>query len=91
MCAVSMIYDHYHDKWDQWRRQMPNTLPTVPYIPSQPLVPQIPAADISEFYKLLERAREYDKKNNQPDCELESKKEKLRKLAEDLGVKIEFT
>jgi len=77
MCVTSMIYDHYYDKWN-------NPL----YY--QPWVPQITPEEIEEFKKLLDRAREYDKKHNQPDCELEEKKEKLRKLSEELGVKIDF-
>ena len=43
-----------------------------------------------EFRKLLERAREYDRRHNQPDCELESKRQEILRLAESLGVKIDF-
>lgn len=83
MCAVSMIYDHYGDKWKQppyvpW----PPTYTPAIYPPQSPITPQ----EIEEFRKLLERAREYDKKNNQKDCELDSKREALKKLAKDLGV-----
>ncbi len=52
--------------------------------------PQISSEEIAEFYELLERARAYDKAHGQPNCELESKKEKLTKLAKDLGVEITF-
>jgi hypothetical protein len=38
----------------------------------------------------LERAREYDRKNGEPDCELDEKKQRLQKLAEELGIKIGF-
>lgn len=82
MCAVSMIMDHYYDKWQQ------PTLPQYPP-PFQPYIPKIPTQqEIDEFYKLLNRAREYDTVNNQPDCELDEKKQKLLKLAEELGIKI---
>lgn len=83
MCVVSMVIDHYLDKWNP-----PPLTPGITY----PLTPQrtIPQADIDEFYRLLERAREYDRKHNQPDCELEEKKNKLKKLALDLGVEISF-
>lgn len=86
--------------------QYPNVVPITPTVPMVPLVPytppvpftikpdvpipQISPAEIEEFRKLLERAREYDKKHNEPDCEIEEKKQKLRELAEQLGVKIEF-
>lgn len=79
MYVVSMVSDHY---WDKWRDLTP---PQV-----YPYQPAITTAEIEEFRKLLERAREYDKKNNEPDCELKEKKERLLKLAEELGVKIDF-
>jgi len=57
-------------------------------MPSSP----IPQSEIDEFHILLDRAREYDKRMNQPDCELEEKKQKLLKVAEELGIadKINF-
>lgn len=84
MCAVSMIIDHHFEKWQQHSQLQPNMLPynNLPYLPTQ--------EEIDEFHKLLDRAREYDKKHNQPDCELEEKKQKLKKLAEELGVDIHF-
>lgn len=82
MCAVSMIADHYHDKWSQ-PPYIPNAFPYLPIV-----MPT--AAEIAEFHKLLDRAREYDKKYNQPDCELEEKKQKLTKLAKELGINISF-
>ncbi len=88
MCVVSMMMDHYQDKW---RRELDriNTLPPLVPIPAPP-APQIPQKDVEEFYKLLERARAYDKANSQPDCELEEKKQKLKELAKLLGVEIVF-
>ena len=52
--------------------------------------PQITKEEIEEFRKLLDRAREYDKRNNEPDCETKEKKEKLLALAKELGVEINF-
>ncbi len=88
MCVFSMIADHYDDKWRKKLDRI-KTLPVVFPLPVPP-TPQIPQTDLDEFYKLLERAREYDKKNNQPDCELTEKKEKLKELARQLGVEITF-
>lgn len=82
MCVYSMIVDHH---WDKWKDIKP-----LPFTPSQPYIPAISPLEIEEFRKLLERAREYDKKNNEPDCELEEKKERIRKLAKDLNIKIHF-
>ena len=91
MCTVSMIYDHYHDKWKQ-PPYVPPYVPT-PFVPNvipNPYVSPITPAEIEEFRKLLDRAREYDKTHNQPDCELEEKRKKVKELAESLGVSIDF-
>ena len=85
MCVVSMISDHYIDKWGQY------PVPTVTY-PStnQPIItvypPAISPEEIAEFRRLLERAREYDRKNNEPECELADKVALLKQIAKALGV-----
>ena len=84
MCVVSLVYDHYGDKWQRWL-EAPATMPPVAIIP-----PAISPEEIDEFRRLLERARKYDAETGQKDCETESKKERLRKLAADLGVRITF-
>lgn len=83
MCVVSMVMDHYTDKWWERLSTYPNPQPAV-------YQPQITDEEIAEFKRLLERAREYDKKHNEPNCELKAKKDKLRDLAEQLGVSISF-
>lgn len=90
MCVVSMVMDHYADKWvpsvpipNPW---MPHNLP----VPLPPAPKPITQDEVDEFRRLLERAREYDKRNNEPDCELEEKKDKVRKIAELLGLKVDF-
>lgn len=92
MCMVSMIYDHYNDKWKKFLEPQPQPImvPVPNPYPPYPVVKMPSQEEINEFYELLKRAREYDKKHNQPNCELEEKKEKLRKLAEELGVEIKF-
>ena len=93
MCVVSMVMDH---QWDEWNRRYhsPDGWITKPFLPpaSVPAVPvAVPTKDeIEEFRRLLDRAREYDRKNNEPDCELEEKKQKLLDLAKQLGVDINF-
>lgn len=91
MCVMSMVMDHY---WDKWR---PPTWPYVPPLDTEawklipvPPAPKITSEEVEEFRRLLERAREYDRQNNQPDCELAEKKERIKKLADQLGVKIDF-
>lgn len=96
MCVVSMISDHFHDKWNDFYKY---TSPPVPEAPLPPwLNPPVPPSttptlteeEVAELRKLLDRAREYDERNGEPDCELEEKKERLRKLAEELGAAITF-
>lgn len=80
MCSVSFVMDHHYDKWKDYPR-------THEVVPSAPAISQ---EEIEEFRKLLERAREYDRKMNQPDCELEEKRNRLKELANELGVEIAF-
>jgi hypothetical protein len=88
MCVVSMVMDHYTDRLYRQLPQ-PNTVPFPAVIPFT-TTPQITQAELDEFRALLERAREYDRKNGEPDCELESKKEALKAIAKALGVEIDF-
>jgi hypothetical protein len=89
MCVYSMIMDHRYDEWT--RKYLP---PSEPYGPTpNPFSPQTPTQEeIDEFRRLLERAREYDRIHNEPDCEVEEKKKLLRELAKKLGIedKISF-
>ncbi len=77
MCVMSAIFDYGHEKW------LPN--------PVYPHAPQMPTqAELEEFRKLLEAARAFDIAANQPDCELEAKKERLRNLLQDLAEECGF-
>lgn len=97
-----MVIDHYRDKWIP---SYPGTLPIPSYpqpipMPSYPgggtggYWPPTPPADIKkqleEFKALLARAQAYDKKNNEPNCDLESKKVALRELAKIWKIDISF-
>lgn len=99
MCTVSMIMDHYRDKWSPYCPSI--TAPSIPnwigtgYAPADPIhspppLPRITDAEISEFRRLLERAREYDKRNNEPNCEMASKKKAIKDLAAELGMDVSF-
>lgn len=89
MCVVSMIMEH---KTWEWEKLLPGPTYPLPYpYPYQPSpTPLITSEEVEEFRRLLERAREYDKKMGQPDCELDQKRKKLKELAELIGVEIEF-
>lgn len=85
MCVVSMVMEHKTLEWSERYRLGPSQGPL-----QDPFVPLPTPQEIEEFRKLLERAREYDRKHHEPDCELESKRQRLRDLAKELGVEIEF-
>ncbi len=95
MCVYSMIVQ---DRTDKWRKQFPWTttggndqwpgaggsgsLPFAPYSPPPAPTPE----EIAEFRRLLEKAREYDKRTKQQDCESAEKIDQLRKIAVALGL-----
>lgn len=82
MCVMSMIMDHYQDRW------YPIVYPQA--TPMWPSPQAISAEEVAEFRRLLDRAREYDKRHNEPDCELDAKRQALKALAKQLGVDISF-
>ena len=97
MCVVSMISDHYMDKWKDDSR-----LQTLPYYPPAQIPPfdhynfvvsktefDKLKAEVEEMKLLLKRAIKYDEVNNEPHCELAEKKEVLRKIAELVGVNLD--
>ena len=86
MCVVSMIMEHYTEKWDAPRRYGDPIDYSLPHFNP----PAISPKEVAEFKRLLERAREYDKKHNEPDCELEEKRQALKRVADKLGLDIAF-
>lgn len=66
MCVVSMVTDHYYHRWPspEWDEV---TFPSPQQIPSLP--PSLPTPEeYNNFLELVRKAREYDKRTNQPDC-----------------------
>lgn len=96
MCVVSMVSDHYRDKWTG-----PNTIGRPNSSPgsisthsfSYPLVNAEELyrlkAEVEEMKALLKRAKLYDEVNNEPDCEMKDKVAFLKKVAESVGVTLE--
>lgn len=95
MCVVSMVSDHYNDKWREapWN---PNggIGGTQPWV--WPSATEVSRAefeqlkrDVEEMKALLIRAKIYDEVNNEKDCEMESKVAALRKIAELVGVNLD--
>lgn len=95
MCVVSMIGDHYNDKWNQPDYQdifkrLGQQTSTVKYefgVPRSEF--DALKKEVEEMKELLKRAIEYDKKNDEPDCQLEGKIATLRKIAELVGVNLD--
>lgn len=95
MCVVSMIGDHYADKWGP---RMPDWFPSEPRKkPGATIIPPVNISreefdalkrDVEEMKKLLKRAKEYDERNNEPDCEVEEKMDLLRRVAKLVGVEL---
>lgn len=85
MCVTSMVMDHYREKWEPF--VLPIQQPFNPQVvPQQTITPD----EIAEFRRLMERAREYDKRNHEPECEMEEKRAAILKIAKQLGVEISF-
>lgn len=84
MCVVSMIGDHYQDKW-----QLPpidpsgvtNIFPGVSQEEFNAL-----KKEVEEMKQLLIRAKIYDENNGEPNCEQDEKVELLKRIAELVGV-----
>lgn len=95
MCFVSVISDHYGEKWNQQQWHSPGSLEslgsnTTIYFPSQVTKEEFEALkkEVLEMKALLIRAKEYDRKNNQPDCEMEDKVKILKEVAKLVGVNL---
>lgn len=102
MCTVSMIGDHYRDMWNP-KPWWPGVVPMVPAVPMPETPPPIiiNKSDVSraefeelkrqvlEMKELLKRAKAYDEKNGEPDCEIDEKMEVLRKVAKLVGVDLD--
>lgn len=84
MCVVSMVGDHFNDKWKD--RQFPGFLPPNDV---QRVEFELLRAEVKEMKELLLKAVEYDKRNNEPHCEMEEKVALLKKVAELVGVSLE--
>lgn len=92
MCVVSMIGDHYDDKWrEPWNGKINNTGTTYTFTNNSVSKEEFESLkkEVEEMKQLLIKAKIYDEKNNEPDCELEDKVAFLKKIAEAVGVDLE--
>lgn len=84
MCFVSVVMQ---GQIDQWQQQLPkNPWNQEPRLGPQPNTPEELERQLQAFKDLIERARQRDLLENQPDCEMEDKKRILQELADKLGI-----
>ena len=90
MCAVSMIGDHYTQKWQQGAGGA-GGFGTTQIVYPPPSREEFDALkkEVLDMKELLKRAKEYDEKTHQKDCETEQKLELLRQVAKAVGVDLE--
>lgn len=101
MCVVSMIGDHFGDKFrnpQQWPGLQPYVQPHAPMAPTSPVILPPPISreefealkkEVEEMRVLLRRAKIYDEQNGEPDCEIEEKMALLRRVAQLVGVSLD--
>jgi len=105
MCVVSMVGDFYRDQWEPkpWFPYVIPTIPTGPITPGQQTsgvstsftlgVTREEFDDLKrqvmEMKELLQRAKLYDERNNEPDCEIDEKMDLLRRVAAAVGVDLD--
>jgi hypothetical protein len=84
MCVVSMVGDHFQDKWNQY-----------PYVDllNKAQLGNITRWEFEELKKevkemkdLLVKAKIYDNQHNEPDCEIEDKMKFLKECAKLVGI-----
>lgn len=86
-----MIGDHYTEKWREypwWTQPQPTT---IQYSISQISRKEFDALkkEVEDLKKLLIRAKAYDERNGEPDCEIEDKMALLRAVAKAVGVDLD--
>ena len=88
MCVVSMVGDFYSEKFKQpdWRTIFPITTGELPTTGVSRDEFEKLKKEVEEMRELLKRARDYDSRTNQPDCEMEDKVAILKKVAKLVGV-----
>lgn len=91
MCTVSMVMDHQIGIWPQRR---PEIFPP-DQMQSWPVMPAVTREEfdtlrreVEDLRSLLIRAKEYDRRNNEPDCEVDEKMAILKKVAGALGIDV---
>lgn len=102
MCAVSMISDHYTNKFQQQNDYLQQQLlqqrlqqsglsgvaGSFPSYISRQEFEEL-KKEVLEMKELLKHAVEYDKRTGQPDCHMDEKVVLLKKVADAVGVSLD--
>lgn len=84
MCVVSMVSDHYLEKWDnRWNSVNPYRLDTISRYEFEEL-----KKEVKELKELLIRAKKYDEEHHEHQCETEEKVRLLKEVAKLVGVEL---
>lgn len=96
MCVVSMVGDHYNDKWKPYFPPQNKIWPKWPDDNKTYPAPSVSRIEFNELKKqveemiaLMKRAKKYDADNNEPDCEIEDKIGFIRKVAKLVSVDLD--
>lgn len=87
MCVVSMVGDHFQDKWNQYpyidwiERAKLNNVSRYEFEELK--------KEIKEMKDLLTKAKIYDTQHNEPDCEIEDKMKFLKECAKLVGIDLD--
>lgn len=85
MCVVSFVGDHFQQKWAQPIYQQ--TFTNIPEITKAEF--DALKKEVEEMKALLIKAKEYDEKNNEPNCEIEEKMKFLKEVAKLVGIDLD--
>lgn len=88
MCTVSMVGDHYDNKWKKPEYQQ--FFHQIKVEPEKVDKKDFDALkkEVEDMKALLKKAKIYDQDHGEPNCEIESKIAKLKEIAELMGVDI---
>lgn len=90
MCTVSMVGDHYRDRISRLYPNVyswPATTMTIPPVSREEF--DALKREVEQMKDLLKRAKEYDERNGEPDCEIEEKMDLLRRVAKLVDVNLD--
>ena len=89
MCTVSMVGDHFNQKWSQPDyQQLFNSISTSTNTITRQEFDAL-KKEVEDMKQLLIKAKIYDEQNNEPNCEMEDKVATLKKIAELMGVNLD--